>query len=283
MGNLWHSFVLWFSNVIQFFYGLTVHMGLPNWGLAIIMLTIAIKLVLFPITQKQLRSMRAMQEIQPKMKYVQDKYKDDPQTMQMKMMELYKEHGVSPLSGCLPLLIQMPILFAFYQALFKLSKTAFVHATNPGFLWIPNIGAKDPYFILAILAGLTTYLQQKVSMVDTKDPTQKTMLYFMPVFMVYIAATVPAGLPLYWVVFNFLSILQQLYVNRIHEKTKLDTGTGINIDAGPEDREEIKSETAPKQQPKKEKASEPDKGARRDKGGKGNNGGPNNRKKRKNR
>jgi len=284
LGSLWHSFVLWFAHVIQFFFVITDKIGLPNYGLAIILLTIVIKLVLFPINQKQLKSMRAMQEIQPKMKYVQDKYKDDPQVMQAKLMELYKLHGVSPLSGCLPLLIQMPIFFAFYQALISMSKTAFLHAANPGFLWIPNMGAKDPYFILAILAGLTTFIQQRVSMVDTKDPTQKTMLYFMPVFMAYIATTVPAGLPLYWVVFNILGILQQLYVNRIHEKTKLETGTGVIIETtGQAEREEIKQEIKKAPEEKKEKASEPDKGAKKDKGGKANNGAPNNRKKRKNR
>lgn len=283
---MWHSFVLWFSHVIQFFYGLTVTIGLHNYGLAIILLTIVIKLVLFPITQKQLKSMRAMQEIQPKMKYIQEKYKDDPQTMQMKLMGLYKEHGVSPLSGCLPLIIQMPIFIAFYQALIKFKFTVQADAS---FLWIPNIGSKDPWFILALLAGLTTYLQQRVSMVDTKDATQRTMLYFMPVFMIWVASTVPAGLPLYWVVFNILGIAQQLYVNKMHEKEKLDSGIGVTIDTGVhEEREEIKEEVPKKEeppkkveQPKKDKASEPGKGARRDKGGK-NNGASNNRKKRKN-
>jgi len=290
LGSLWHSFVLWFAHVIQFFFVITEKIGLPSYGLAIILLTIVIKLVLFPINQRQLKSMRAMQEIQPKMKYIQDKYKDDPQVMQTKLMQLYKDHGVSPLSGCLPLLIQMPIFFAFYQALISMSKTAFLHAANPGFLWISNIGtivSHDPSlfrFLLPILAGLTTFLQQRISMVDTKDPTQKSMLYFMPVFMAYIAYTVPAGLPLYWVVFNILGIFQQLYVNYTHEKTKLATGTGVSIAAtGQEEREEIKEEDKKIPQPKKEKASEPDKGARRDKGGKGNNGAPNNRKKGKNR
>jgi len=281
---MWHSFVLWFQSVIEFFFVITDKMGLPNYGLAIILLTIVIKLVLFPINQKQLKSMRAMQEIQPKMKYIQDKYKDDPQVMQTKLMQLYKDHGVSPLSGCLPLLIQMPIFFAFYQALINMSKTAFLHAANPGFLWIPNMGSKDPYFILAILAGLTTYIQQRVSMVDTKDPTQRTMLYFMPVFMAYIATTVPAGLPLYWAVFNVLGILQQLYVNRIHENSKLATSTGAVIDdAALEEKEEIKPEVKKVSEEKKAKASEPNKGAKKDKGGKANNGASNNRKKGKNR
>lgn len=263
---MWQSFVQWFSDVIQFMYGLTVNLGIPNYGLAIIFMTIAIKLVLFPLTQKQLKSMRGMQEIQPKLKYLQEKYKNDPQTMQMKVMEMYKENGVNPFGGCLPLIIQMPIFIAFYQSLFKFP---FKVAEHAGFLWIPNIGAKDPYFILAVLAALTTYIQQRVTMVDTKDPTQKSMLYFMPLFMAWIAATMPAGLPLYWVTFNILGILQQLYVNYSHQRAKLATGTGIELSV------EAEGKVVETVEPK---ASTKEKVAGRDKGGK-KNGSPNHRKK----
>lgn len=252
-------------------YGLTGSIGLPNYGLAIIIMTILIKLVLFPLTHKQLKSMRAMQEIQPRLKYIQDKYKEDPQTMQTKVMELYKEHGVNPLGGCLPLLIQMPIFIAFYQSLYKFNFKVAEHAE---FFWIPNIGNPDPYYILAVLAALTTYLQQRVSMVDTKDPTQKSMLYVMPLFMAWIAATMPAGLPLYWVMFNILGILQQLYINKLSERAKLDTGTGIQIETQIEERS-VESTTI--------EASTTEKVAGRDKGGTNNNGSPNNRKKRKKR
>ncbi len=267
---MWHSFVQWFAEVIQFMYGLTASLGVPNYGLAIIFMTIAIKLVLFPLTQKQLKSMRGMQEIQPKLKYLQEKYKDDPQTMQTKVMEMYKEHGVNPFGGCLPLIIQMPIFIAFYQSLLNFNFKVVEHAS---FLWIPNIGARDPYFILAILAALTTYIQQRVTMVDTKDPTQKSMLYFMPLFMAWIAATMPAGLPLYWVMFNILGILQQLYVNYSHQKAKLATGNGIEVSV------EAEGKAVETQKPK---ASTNKKVAGRDKGGK-KNGSPNRRKKRKKR
>ncbi|MEN6350250.1 MAG: YidC/Oxa1 family membrane protein insertase [Syntrophomonas sp.] len=268
---MWQSFVQWFASIIQFLYGLTGSIGLPNYGLAIIIMTILIKLVLFPITHKQLKSMRAMQEIQPRMKYLQEKYKEDPQTMQAKLMELYKEHGVNPLSGCLPLLIQMPIFIAFYQSLYKFEFKVAAHAE---FLWIPNIGSPDPYYFLAVLAALTTYLQQRVSMVDTKDPTQKSMLYVMPLFMAWIAATMPAGLPLYWVTFNILGILQQLYINRTTGRAKLDTGTGIQFETQIEGKK-VESDSI-------ENSAE-EKVAGRDKGGKNNNGSPNNRKKRKKR
>lgn len=263
---MWQSFVQWFADVIQFMYGLTESLGVANYGLAIIFMTIAIKLVLFPITQKQLKSMRGMQEIQPKLKYLQEKYKDDPQTMQAKVMEMYKEHGVNPFGGCLPLIIQMPIFIAFYQSLLHFNFKVAEHAS---FLWIPNIGTKDPFFILAVLAAVTTYLQQRVTMVDTKDPTQKSMLYFMPLFMAWIAATLPAGLPLYWVTFNILGILQQLYVNYSHQKAKLATGTGIEFSV------EAEGKTVETVKPK---ASTGNKAAGRDKGGK-KNGSPDNRKK----
>lgn len=282
---MWQSFVQWFASVIEFMYGITASMGTPSYGLAIIFMTIVIKIILFPLTQKQMKSMRGMQEIQPKIKYIQDKYKDDPQKMQGKVMELYKEHGVNPFGGCLPLLIQMPIFIAFYQSLFKFN---FAVAEHAKFLWIPDIGQPDKLYLLAILAAVTTYLQQRVSMVDTKDPTQKSMLYIMPLFMAWIAATLPAGLPLYWVTFNILGILQQLYVNRSSKKVLLDTGTGLQVETSvidePEEKPkkdkldkkdaDVKKETHKKPTPKAQPTG-------REKGGKNVNGTPNSRKKRK--
>jgi YidC/Oxa1 family membrane protein insertase len=192
--------------------------------------------------------------------------------MQKKVMEMYKEHKVSPFGGCLPLVIQMPIFIAFYQSLYKFDFKVAEHAS---FLWIPNIGQPDPYFILAILAAVTTYLQQRVSMVDTKDPTQKTMLYFMPFFMAWIAYKMPAGLPLYWVVFNILGILQQMYVNMTAEHPKVDTGVGIQVETA------IEGKNVEKEVNQNDSTEE--KAAGRDKGGKKNNGSPNTGKKRKKR
>ena len=207
---MWSTFVTWFSGVIEWMYQLTLSMGMPSYGLAIILMTILIKLLMFPLTQKQLTSMRNMQELQPKLKYIQEKYKNDPKTMQAKTMEMYKENNASPFSGCLPLLIQMPIFIAFYQALYSFPFSNEAHAS---FLWIPNIGVADPFYIIALLAALTTFLQQRISMVSTQDQTQRMMLYVMPVMMGFIAFRLPAGLPLYWVIFNILGILQQLWVN----------------------------------------------------------------------
>ena len=262
---MWQTFIQWFSDVINLMYTFTVQIGLPSYGLAIIFMTILIKVVMFPLTQKQMRSMRSMQEIQPKTKYIQEKYKDDQALAQKKIMELYKEHGVNPMGGCLPLLIQMPIFLAFYQSLLKFN---YLDAAHKGFLWIPDISQPDPWFILAILAALTTFLQQKISMVESNDPTQKAMLYFMPLMMAWIAFKMSAGLPLYWVVFNTLGIFQQLYVNRLHRTAKLDTGTGIQIDTP----QKIAEPDYPEKSVKEEVE-------RRAKGGKEKNAGPNSRKK----
>ena len=125
-------------------------------------MTVLIKIILLPLTQKQMRSMRAMQEIQPKIKFIQERYSGDKDKANEKILELYRRYNVNPLGGCLPLLIQMPIFIAFYQSLLNFN---FVNPEHTGFLWIPNIGEPDPYLILAILSALTTFLQQKLSMV----------------------------------------------------------------------------------------------------------------------
>ncbi|ADI03118.1 YidC/Oxa1 family membrane protein insertase [Syntrophothermus lipocalidus] len=214
---MWSSIVQGFADLIQGFYHITVAIGLPNYGFAIILVTIAIKLLLYPLTHKQMKSMRKMQELQPRLKLLQERYKEDPQRMQKEVFDLYKEHGVSPLSGCLPLLIQLPILVAFYRALYQLKYTVPAHAA---FLWVPTLSKPDPYYGFAILAGVTTYIQQKLSTLDPNDPSQKSMLYVMPVFIAWLAATLPAGLALYWVTFNVLSIAQQAWVNARSGGTK---------------------------------------------------------------
>ncbi len=266
--SLWQTFVHWFSQFIQFFYELTVEFGIPNYGLAIILITIVIKIVLLPLTQKQMTSMRAMQNMQPRIKLLQERYKDDPKTMQLKLGELYKEQGINPLGGCLPLLIQMPIFFAFYQSLYKFQFTEVAHAK---FFWIQNIGQPDPWYILAVLVAGTTFLQQRISMANIDDPTQKTMLYVMPLMMGWITTTVPAGLPLYWSVFNVLGIIQQLFINRKEEVNSVS--------------KEIKSQEESNHlqpTPTIEKSVEPAGEGNVEKGGQ-KNAGPSSRKKRKKR
>ena len=197
--------------LLNYLYYLTVSVGVPSYALAIILLTVLIKLVLYPLTQKQMKSMIGMQQIQPKIKAIQDKWKGkDPKKMQEEIMLLYKEYNVNPMAGCLPLVIQMPILIALYRSLFAFPYANPAHAT---FFWLANLTDKDPYYILPVLAGVTTYIQSKMT-TSSNDPTQKMMLYTMPVFIGWISATVPAGLALYWVVFNVASSVQQYFINK---------------------------------------------------------------------
>ncbi|MFZ5645074.1 MAG: YidC/Oxa1 family membrane protein insertase [Bacillota bacterium] len=200
------------TTTINWLYSLTVSANIASYGLAIILFTIILKIVLYPLTLKQMKSMYMMQKLGPKIKEIQDKYKGkDPQKMQQKIMEVYKEHNVNPLSGCLPLLIQMPILIALFQALRTFDYKDPQHA---GFLWIENLSLiNNEFYLLAILAAVTTFLQTRLT-TNMQDQTQKMMLYTMPLMIGYFATQVPAGLALYWVTFNILGILQQYIVNK---------------------------------------------------------------------
>lgn len=207
---MWASLVNGMRHIIDSLYTFTATIGFPSYALAIVLLTILIKVLLFPLTKKQMRSMKMMQKLAPEVKKIQDKYKKkDPQKMQMKVMELYKENKVSPFSGCLPILIQMPILIALYRALLNYNFINKEHA----YLFTIYLAEKDPTFILAILAAVSTFFLSKLTS-NTEDSTQRTMLYMMPLFIGWIAATVPAGLALYWVVFNVVGAIQQYYINK---------------------------------------------------------------------
>lgn len=218
MGELWNALVEGMAGLINWLYHATATIGIPNYGLAIILLTLLIKIVLFPLTQKQMVSMRRMTEVQPKIKEIQEKYKNkDPQKMQQKIMEIYKENNVNPMAGCLPILIQMPILIALYKALYSFD---FLNHAHAKFLWVGDLSKVYPLsftnpenLILPLLAGGTTYLQTRLT-TSTADQTQRMMLYMMPVFIGWICTTVPAGLALYWTMFNVLGYAQQYLVNK---------------------------------------------------------------------
>ncbi|MDA8442518.1 MAG: YidC/Oxa1 family membrane protein insertase [Peptococcaceae bacterium] len=202
------ALVGFFSYLLNIFYNFTSSIGFPNYGLAIILLTIIIKTILFPLTYKQMASMRKMADLNPKIKELQTKYKAQPEKANAEVMKLYQEHKVNPLSGCLPLVIQMPVFIGLYRTL----ATPGIFRHNPMFLGV-NLTITHN-IIFAVLAAITTFLQSKFSGTNPNDPTFKTMLYVMPVFLAYISYTVPAGLALYWVVMNTMSILQQLWINK---------------------------------------------------------------------
>ncbi len=214
--NLFASLVAFLSSIIEFFYSLTVNVGIPSYGLAIIIFTVVIKLILFPLTAIQVKSTKRMQEAQPMIKEVQEKYKNNKQKQQEKMMELYQKEKINPFGGCLPLLIQMPILIALFTSL----RTFFDPAENPSlivehasFLWIPNLGSPDPWILPLLVAGFM-FLQSKVSMGNSNDQTQKAMLYMMPVMMAWFSRSFPAGLALYWVMYNIMSTMEHFVIRR---------------------------------------------------------------------
>lgn len=203
-------FVDGMTQVLNFFYDITKQIGIPSYGMAIIFLTVAIKMLLYPLSVKQMRSLKITQHLQPKIKEVQEKYKKDPQKAQVAVMEIYKQYGASPLSGCLPLLIQMPILIALYQTLYKFQFPVKAHAA---FLWIQNLKEPDHLYIMPILAAVTTFGLQRMT-TNMKDPTQRTMLFGMPLFIGFITYKFPAGLGLYWVMTNIVGAVQQYFINR---------------------------------------------------------------------
>ncbi len=196
------------SAILSALYSVTEKFGFGSYGLAIILLTIIVKIIVYPLTKKQIQSMKAMQKIQPEMQKLQKKYKDNPQMMQKKLMELYQKEGANPMSGCLPMLIQMPILMAMYYTLFNFD----YGGVAPSFLWMPSLSETDPLYILPILSALTTYLQQKLSMSSESTQQMKMMMVIMPLFIGFISLNFPAGLVLYWVTMNVVQIVQQIWI-----------------------------------------------------------------------
>jgi YidC/Oxa1 family membrane protein insertase len=187
-----------------------------NWGWAIVVLTILIRLVLYPLTYKGMISMQKLKEVAPDIKELQRKYKGNPQQMQAKTMELYRKHGANPLGGCLPLLLQLPIFFAIYRVLIN----AVELQGAEWILWIDDLAKMDPYFILPVLMGISMYWQQHITPNNFTDPMQEKIFKFLPLIFTLFFVTFPAGLTLYWFVNNLLSIAQQYIVNIQFEKHK---------------------------------------------------------------
>lgn len=191
-------------HVLVFFYGF-----LKNYGLAIILLTVIIKLLFWPLTHKSYASMKAMQKLQPEMQKLREKFKNDKDRLNKELMELYKKHSVNPLGGCLPMLVQIPVFFALYKVL--LDSIALRQA--PFMLWLTDLSAKDPYYITPLLMGATMFIQQKMTP-TTADPLQAKIFMFMPVVFTFLFLNFPSGLVIYWLVNNLLTIAQQYYINR---------------------------------------------------------------------
>lgn len=182
---------------------------LHNYGLAIIVITIILKILFFPLTHKSYKSMKEMQKIQPKMQELKDKFKDDRDALNKAVMELYKTHKVNPLGGCLPMVVQIPVFFGLYKAL--MFSIELRHA--PFYFWLQDLSAKDPYYITPIIMGATMFIQQKMTPTNM-DPIQAKMMLALPVVFTFMFLNFPSGLVLYWLVNNILTIAQQAYINR---------------------------------------------------------------------
>lgn len=194
-----------------------IHGYIGNWGWAIVVMTLIIRVILFPLTYRGMVSMNKLKEIAPKMKELQAKYKGDPQKLNAHVMELYKKNGANPMGGCLPIIIQIPIFFAIYRVLLN----AIELKGAEWILWIKDLAVMDPFFILPILMGITMFLQQKITPTNFTDPMQEKIMKFLPLIFTFFFVTFPAGLTLYWFINNLCSIAQQVVVNRMFEKHKL--------------------------------------------------------------
>ncbi len=207
--GIWNEYIVyplsWFIKEVAYLLG-------GSFGLSIIVVTILIRLVILPLMIKQTKSSKAMQALQPEMKALREKYSSKDQKTQQKLqqetMALFQKHGVNPMAGCFPLLIQMPILIGFYHAI---SRTREIAEGN--FLWF-DLGEKDPYYILPIIAGITTFIQQKMMMAGTENqnPQMAMMVWMMPIMIVVFAISFPSALSLYWVVGNIFMIVQTYFI-----------------------------------------------------------------------
>jgi YidC/Oxa1 family membrane protein insertase len=187
-----------------------------NWGWSIVVMTMLIRLVLFPLTYKGMVSMNKLKELSPKIKELQAKYKGDKQKLNTHMMELYKKHGANPMGGCLPMLLQIPVFFAIYRVL----QNAIELKGAPWILWVEDLAIMDPYYILPVAMGVTMFLHQRITPTNFTDPMQEKIMKFLPLIFTFFFVTFPAGLTLYWFTNNLFSIAQQYYVNSLFAKGK---------------------------------------------------------------
>jgi len=208
----------WFSFLAKPFFAVLLWINdyVGNWGWAIILFTLLVKFVLFPLSYKGMMSMQKLKDLAPKMKEIKEKYKGDPAKMNAQMMEMYRKHGANPMGGCLPLLLQIPVFFALYRVLLNADELQ----GASWILWIENLAVMDPYFILPVLMGASMWFQQKITPSNFTDPLQEKIFKWFPVIMTVFFIYFPSGLVLYWLVNNLFTIAQQYFINHMYEKHK---------------------------------------------------------------
>lgn len=245
---------------LQFCYQMSNDFGFPSYGIAIIVLTVIIKVALLPLAVKQIRSMKGMQELQPKIQAIQKKYKGDRAKISSEMQRLYRENHISPAAGCLPLLIQMPFLISIYYALMGFP----YDPAHESFLWLDSLAAPDTTYILPALAALSTWVISWQTTPKNVQGSQKTMLYIMPLFIGYISITFPSGLVIYWVVCNVFQFVQQTIMFRSEMTARLaDARKGVVTVRTPKKDEAPKKRRAVKKQAEKAEEAPKKKRAKR--------------------
>jgi len=200
---------LWWLAVPLFLIMKWIHGVVGNWGVSIILLTVLVKLVLYPLSAASYRSMANMRRAAPQIKRLQERYSDDRQKLSQEMMALYQKEKMNPLGGCLPMLVQMPVFLALYWVLFESVELR----QAPFFAWINDLSVMDPYFVLPILMGASMFLQMQLNP-PVPDPVQAKVMQFMPIMFTVMFLFFPSGLVLYWLVNNVLSIAQQWFITR---------------------------------------------------------------------
>ncbi|MCX7641509.1 MAG: membrane protein insertase YidC [Elusimicrobiales bacterium] len=193
------------NTLLKKFYNLT-----NNYGIAIVLLSILVQIVMLPLTFKSYKAMAIMKKMQPEMKSIQERYKKDPQRMNLELMNLYKRYGANPFSGCWPMLLQIPIFFALFTTLrnsWDLHGASFI-------LWIKDLSDKDPYYILPILMGALMFAQNYISPQSVQDPTQATVMKWMPIIFTFLFLTFPSGLVIYWIINSIFSIMLSYYMKQ---------------------------------------------------------------------
>ena len=189
---------------MKFFYS-----GIPNWGIAIILVTLTLKLLLYKLSEVGYRTTAKMKKIAPRQEEIKERFADDNMAKNQALVALFKEEKVNPLMGCLPLLLQAPIFLALYWVLMESYELLYAP-----FLWVQDLSQADPYYILALLVGVSMYFQQRMTATSQSNEMQQTMMYVMPVMMTVLFSQLPAGLVLYMVMNNLASMAQQAYIIR---------------------------------------------------------------------
>lgn len=201
-----NSFVYFVRRVLDFFYGI-----IPNYGIAIIFLTLLIKIIILPFTIQQIKNLSKTQMITPELQAIQKKYKDDPRKAQEEQMKLYKKYGINPTTGCLMSILPLPILLILFSSL-----NGYVKLLDQKFLWINNLAAPDPTYLIPLLVALTTLLQQWIT--SGKDPNARIFMIMFPILIAYWALTFPSAISIYWIFYSIFSTIEQMVINNRYQK-----------------------------------------------------------------